>query len=48
VVREPASGDRRVLVLLARSRETGAVVTVPGTALAQAIRRPERQAAWPA
>jgi hypothetical protein len=36
--------DRRVLVLLARARETGAVVTVPATALAQAIRRPERQA----
>jgi hypothetical protein len=37
-------GDRQVLVLLARARETGAVVTVPATALAQAIRRPERQA----
>jgi hypothetical protein len=37
-------GDRRVLVLLARARETGAAVTVPATALAQAIRRPERQA----
>jgi predicted nucleic acid-binding protein len=37
-------GDRRVLVLLARARETGAIVTVPATALAQAIRRPERQA----
>lgn len=37
-------GDRLVLVLLARARETGAVVTVPATALAQAIRRPERQA----
>lgn len=36
--------DRRVLVLLARARETGARVTVPATALAQAIRRPERQA----
>src|ERR1700756_4298468 len=36
--------DRRVVVLLARARETGAVVTVPATALAQAIRRPERQA----
>jgi hypothetical protein len=36
-------GDRRVLVLLARSRETGARVTVPASALAQAIRRPERQ-----
>jgi hypothetical protein len=36
--------DRRVLVLLARARETGARVTVPATALAQAIRQPERQA----
>jgi len=37
-------GDRRMLVLLARARETGATVTVPATALAQAIRRPDRQA----
>jgi predicted nucleic acid-binding protein len=36
--------DRRVVVLLARARETGAQVTVPALALAQAIRRPERQA----
>lgn len=36
--------DRRALVLLARARETGARVTVPATALAQAIRHPERQA----
>ena len=36
--------DRRVLVILARARETGAQVTVPAPALAQAIRRPERQA----
>jgi hypothetical protein len=35
--------DRRVVVLLARARETGAQVTVPASALAQAIRRPERQ-----
>jgi len=35
--------DRRVIVLLARARETGVRVTVPATALAQAIRRPERQ-----
>jgi hypothetical protein len=35
--------DRRVVVLLARARETGARVTVPATALAQAIRRPDRQ-----
>lgn len=37
-------GDRRVLVLLARAMETGATVTVPATALAQAIRRPRTQA----
>jgi hypothetical protein len=37
-------GDRRVVVLLARARETGAQVTVPASALAQAVRRPERQA----
>jgi hypothetical protein len=36
--------DRRVVVLLARARETGARVTVPASALTQAIRRPERQA----
>jgi predicted nucleic acid-binding protein len=36
--------DRRVVVLLARARETGATVTVPASALAQAVRRPERQA----
>jgi predicted nucleic acid-binding protein len=35
--------DRRVLVLLARAREKGVRITVPATALAQAIRRPERQ-----
>jgi predicted nucleic acid-binding protein len=35
--------DRRMVVLLARARETGARVTVPATVLAQAIRRPERQ-----
>jgi predicted nucleic acid-binding protein len=35
--------DRRIVVLLARARETAARVTVPTTALAQAIRRPERQ-----
>lgn len=35
--------DRRVVVLLARARETGSRVTVPATALAQAIRHPERQ-----
>ena len=36
--------DRKVLVLLARARETRSQVTVPATALAQAVRRPERQA----
>jgi hypothetical protein len=35
--------DRRVLVLLARARETGSRVTIPATTLAQAIRQPERQ-----
>ena len=37
-------GDRRVLVLLAHATELGARMTVPASALAQAIRRPERQA----
>jgi hypothetical protein len=36
--------DRRVVVLLARATETGARVTVPASALAQAIRKPDRQA----
>ena len=36
--------DRRMLVLLAHVQETGTRVTVPATALAQAIRQPERQA----
>jgi predicted nucleic acid-binding protein len=36
--------DRRVVVLLARAGETGARVTVPATALAQATRQPQRQA----
>ena len=35
--------DRRGIVLVARAAETGARITVPATALAQAIRRPERQ-----
>lgn len=35
--------DRRVIALLARARETGARLTVPSPAMAQAIRRPERQ-----
>ena len=36
--------DRRVVVLLARAAEMGARVTVPATALAQAMRQPARQA----
>jgi predicted nucleic acid-binding protein len=35
--------DRRIAVLLARASETHARVTIPASALAQAIRRPERQ-----
>lgn len=35
--------DRRVVALLARASERGSVVTVPAGALAQAVRRPERQ-----
>lgn len=35
--------DRRLLVLLARARETGSRVTVPASALAQAVRHPQRQ-----
>lgn len=35
--------DRRVVVLIARASEVRARVTVPASALAQAIRRPERQ-----
>lgn len=38
------NSDRRLIALLVRARETGARVTVPATALGQAIRRPERQA----
>lgn len=36
--------DRRVIALLARAAELGVRVTVPATALAQAMRRPARQA----
>ena len=36
--------DRRVIALLARAAELGARVTVPATALAQAIREPAKQA----
>ncbi len=36
--------DRRVIALLARAAEVGVKVTIPATALAQAIRQPARQA----
>jgi predicted nucleic acid-binding protein len=36
--------DRRVIALLARAREIGARITLPATALAQAIRHPSKQA----
>ncbi|MHB1488074.1 MAG: hypothetical protein ACYCZM_11045 [Acidimicrobiales bacterium] len=36
--------DRRVIVLLERAAQTSSRVTVPATALGQAVRRPERQA----
>jgi hypothetical protein len=36
--------DRRAIVLLARAVETNSRVTIPASALAQAIRHPERQA----
>ena len=36
--------DRRVLALLARATERGMRITIPATALAQAIRNPVRQA----
>jgi predicted nucleic acid-binding protein len=36
--------DRRVLELVARAMEHGLRITVPATALAQAIRKPARQA----
>ena len=35
--------DRRIGVLLARAREVGARVTIPASALSQAIRDPSRQ-----
>ena len=35
--------DRRVLTLLARAAERGMRITIPATALAQAIRNPARQ-----
>jgi hypothetical protein len=36
--------DRRVIALVARASELGLRITVPGTALAQAIRNPSKQA----
>ena len=36
--------DRHVIALLARAQETSARVTIPATALAQAVRNPARQA----
>lgn len=36
--------DRRVLTLIARATERGLRITIPATALAQAIRNPARQA----
>jgi predicted nucleic acid-binding protein len=36
--------DRRTLTLVARAKERGMRITVPATALAQAIRNPARQA----
>lgn len=36
--------DRRVLVLIARAKERGLPLTIPTTALAQAMRNPARQA----
>lgn len=36
--------DRRVIALLARAHDTGSRITIPATALAQAMRRPARQA----
>jgi hypothetical protein len=36
--------NRRVTVLLARAAEAGGRITIPASALAQAIRAPERQA----
>ena len=36
--------DRRVLTLVARSQERGLRITIPATALAQAIRNPTKQA----
>lgn len=35
--------DRRVMALVARAIEAGDRITIPASALAQAVRRPERQ-----
>jgi hypothetical protein len=35
--------DRRVIALLARAAELGARITIPASALAQAVRHPSRQ-----
>jgi hypothetical protein len=37
-------GDRRAIALIVRGREISARITVPATALAQAVRNPARQA----
>ena len=36
--------DRRMIVLLARAVATNSRITIPASALAQAVRRPDRQA----
>ncbi len=36
--------DRRIVALIARAKELGMCITIPATALAQAIRNPARQA----
>ena len=36
--------DRRVLALITRTRDLGMRITIPATALAQAVRNPARQA----
>ena len=40
-------GNRRVLALLGRVTETGQRITIPATALAQAMRNPTKQARLP-
>ena len=36
--------DRRIIALIARAQELGSPITIPATALAQAVRNPSRQA----